>query len=94
MSGAKKWDCFIRFGATASPLDSLEPDLVWVDADTGGTKVCGHPKAVGSCASAAMVGLPYRDIIRHVSDAQGRHPYDSTAPTWLWLLAYVDVYDM
>ena len=32
-----------------------------------------------------------RDIIqgqlRHVSDAQGRHPDASTAPTWLWLLA-------
>ena len=35
-----------------------------------------------------MVGIPYRDIIRLVSDAQGRHPDAFTAPTWLWLLAY------
>ena len=34
-----------RFGATAAPL---EPDRVWIDADTGRTKVHDHPKAVGS----------------------------------------------
>ena len=40
----------------------MEPDLVWTDADTGGTKVRDHPKVVGSRASAAMVGISYRDI--------------------------------
>ena len=55
----KKWDRFIRFGTAAAPL---EPDLVWTDTDTGGTKVRDHPKAAGSCASAAMVGISYRDI--------------------------------
>ena len=86
ISGAKKWGRFIRFGATAAPL---EPDLVWTDADTGGTKVRDHPKAVGSCASAAMVGISYRDIydlflmLRDVIPMLLR-----TAPTWLWLLAY------
>ena len=60
ISGAKKkWGRFIRFGTTAAPL---EPDLVWNDTDTGGTKVRDHPKALGSCASAVMVGLSYRDI--------------------------------
>ena len=53
---AQKSDRFIRFGATAAPL---EPDLVWIDANTGRTNVRDHPKAVGSCASAAMVGIPY-----------------------------------
>ena len=52
----KKWGRFIRFGATAAPL---EPDLVWTDADTGGTTVRDHPKAVGSCAKC----LDGRDII-------------------------------
>ena len=55
----KKWGRFIRYGTTAAPL---EPDLVWTDTDTGGTKVRDYPKAVGSCASAAMVGISYRDI--------------------------------
>ena len=50
---------FIRFGVTAAPL---EPDLDWTDADTGGTKVRDHSKVVGSCASAAMVGISYWDI--------------------------------
>ena len=51
--------CFIRFGATAAPL---EPDLVWTVANTGGTKVRDHLKVVhGSCASAVMVAG--RDII-------------------------------
>ena len=59
ISGAKKWGSFIRYGTTAAPL---EPDLVWTDTDTGGTKVRDYPKAVGSCASAAMVGISYRDI--------------------------------
>ena len=35
VSGEKKWGRFIHFGATAAPLES---DLVWTDADTGGTK--------------------------------------------------------
>ena len=55
----KKWERFKRYGTTAAPL---EPDLVWTDTDTGGTKVRDYPKAVGSCASAAMVGISYRDI--------------------------------
>ena len=55
----KKWESFKRYGTTAAPL---EPDLVWTDTDTGGTKVRDYPKAVGSCASAAMVGISYRDI--------------------------------
>ena len=59
ISGAKKWGRFIRFGAMAAPL---ELDLVWTDADTGGTKVRDHLKVVGSCASAVMVGISYRDI--------------------------------
>ena len=58
MSGATKGGRCIRFGAMAA---LLEPDLVWVDTDTGGTKVRDHPKAVRSCASAAMVGVSYRD---------------------------------
>ena len=46
ISGAKKVESrFIRFSATAAPLD---PDLVWTDANTGGTKVRDHPKVVGS----------------------------------------------
>ena len=59
ISGAKKWESFKRYGTTAAPL---EPDLVWADTDTGGTKVRDHPKTVGSWASAAMVGISYRDI--------------------------------
>ena len=61
---------------------SLEPDLVWTDTDTGGTKVRDHPKAVGACASAAMVEISYRDIhdlflmLRDIN----RHPDAFTAP--------------
>ena len=90
ISGAKKWGRFIRFGATAAPL---EPDLVWTDADTGGTKVRDHPKVVGSCASAAMVGISYRDIydlflmLRDVIPMLLPHP-----PGCGSLL--IDVYDM
>ena len=80
----EKWGRFIRFSATAAPL---EPDLVWVDADTGETKVRDHPKTVGSCASAAMVGVSYRDIYDMFLMLRGRHPDASTAPIWLWLLA-------
>ena len=50
---------FMRFGATAAPL---EPDLVWVDANTGRTKVRDHSKPVGPCSSAVMVGISYGDI--------------------------------
>ena len=88
ISGAKKWGRFIRFGATAAPL---EPDLVWTDADTGGIKVCDHPKVVGSCASAVMVGISCIGTYTTcylVSDAQGRNPDAFTAPAWRWLLAY------
>ena len=40
-------------------LTGLTP---FADSDTGGTKVRDHPKAVGACASAAMVGISYRDM--------------------------------
>jgi hypothetical protein len=56
----KKWESFKRYGTTAAPLEP--DDLVWTDTDTGGTKVRDYPKAVGSCASATMVGISYRDI--------------------------------
>ena len=79
-----------RFGVRTAPL---EPDLVWTDADTGRTKVRDHPKVVGSCASAAMVGISYRDIydmflmLRDVIPMLRSHP-----PGCVFLL--VDVYDM
>ena len=46
----------------AVPVAPLEPPLVWVDPDTGRTKVRDHPKPVGSCASAAMGRIPYSDL--------------------------------
>ena len=76
----QKWDRFIRFGATAAPL---EPDLVRVDSDTGRTKVRDYPKPVGSCASAMMVGIPYRDVYDTILMLRDVHPDASTAPTWL-----------
>ena len=78
-----------RFGTTAAPL---EPDLVRTDTDTGGTKVRDHPKAVGSCASAAMVGISYRDIydlFLMLRDVSSRCFYRTlTAPTWPGGFAY------
>ena len=85
--GAKKWARLIRFGATAAPLD---PDLAWVDTDMGRTKVRDYPKPVESCASTTRWSgyCTVQGHIQHVSHAQGRHPHASTAPTWLWLLAF------
>ena len=106
MSGEKKWGRFIRFGATAAPLEPncvlFKPFLGLTPIRVrGGTKVRDHPKAVGSCASAVTVRVSYRDVYTtYCADTQGRHPVEpdvlrpSTAPTWLWLLARCDVYDM
>ena len=94
VSSAKKWSHFIRFGATAAPL---EPDFVWIDANTGRTNVRDHPKAVGSCASAAMVGISYRDIydlflmLRNVIPMLLPHPNRTHLAGGGLLL---DVYDM
>ena len=48
---------FWRHGCSRGTRPCLE-----CAADTGGTKVRDHPKVVGTCASAAMVGISYRDI--------------------------------
>ena len=48
ISGAKQNG--VALYVSASRLLPWEPDLVWTDADTGGTKFRDHPKVVGSRA--------------------------------------------
>ena len=58
ISGAKKSG--VALYVSALRLLPWNQTLSGLTPNTGGTKVRDHPKAVGSCASAAMVGISYR----------------------------------